>query len=79
MSARSEGLELQSELVDVPTALGDAKAGMEGVERMLTSSSISKVRFEELHGPSDKQVRNLEFHLQAVPQKLLGSSRPASV
>jgi hypothetical protein len=76
MSAPSERRELQAELVDVSTALGEAKARREGVERMLTSSSISQKRFEELHGPLEKEVRQLEFRLQAVQQKLAGNSPP---
>jgi hypothetical protein len=76
MSAPSERRELQAELVDVSTALEEAKAAREGVERMLTSSSISQKRFEELHGPLEKKVRNLEFRLHAVQQKLAGNSPP---
>ncbi len=76
MSAPSERRELQAELVDVSTALGEAKAGREGVERMLTTSSITQKRFEELHGPLEKKVRNLEFRLQGVQKELAGNSAP---
>ena len=76
MSAPSERRELQAELVDVSTALGEAKAGREGIERMLTTSSITQKRFEELHGPLEKEVRQLESRLQAVQQKLAGNSPP---
>ena len=76
MSAPSERRELQAELVDVSTALGEAKVQREGIERMLTTSSITQKRFEELHGPLEKEVRQLESRLQAVQQKLAGNSPP---
>ena len=76
MSAPSERRELQAEMVDVSISLGEAKARRQGVEGMLSSSSISQRRFEELHPPLEREVRQLETRLHAVQDKLTGNSPP---
>ncbi len=76
MSAPSERRELQAELVDVSISLGEVKARREGAEGMLSSSSISQRRFEELHPPLEREVRQLESRLKAVQEKLAGNSPP---
>ena len=76
MSAPTEHRELQAAMVDVSISLADVKARREGLEGMLSSSSISQRRFEELHTPLEQEVWQLESRLKAVQEKLAGDSLP---
>lgn len=66
MSASSEHRESLAELAGLQLALHEARSRREGVEGMLAGGSITRKRFEELHPPVEKEVRQLEARIQTL-------------
>ena len=74
MSASSEHRESQAELAGLQIALQEARSRRDGVEGMLAGGSINRKRFEELHPPVEKEVRQVEAKVLALRKKGSGNS-----
>jgi hypothetical protein len=74
MSASSDHRDLQAELAGLQIALQEARTRREGIEGMLAGASITQKRFEELHPPVEREVRELEAKLKALRKKANGNS-----
>ena len=74
MSASSEHRESHAELAGLQIALHEARSRRDGVEGMLAGASITQKRFEELHPPVEKEVRQLEAKVKTLGKKGIGNS-----
>lgn len=78
----SERRHWMEQIAGIDATLADALRQREAVERRFSESSISKARFEELHAPLDKKVRQLERELsdlrRAVSSDKAVTPKPAS-
>ena len=58
----------------IQIALQEARTRRNGVEGMLAGASITQKRFEELHPPVEREVRQLETKVQVLQKKWTGNS-----
>jgi hypothetical protein len=66
----SERRDWLGKIAGLEIELDDMKRQRSGVERMFAETAISKGRFEELHVPLDRRVRELETNLASLRRKL---------
>jgi site-specific DNA recombinase len=70
MEGPSERRELMVEIAGHDGELEDAVRQRAGVERMFAERAISKTRFEELHAPLERKVREMEAKQAGLRKRL---------